>query len=718
MPRFSVLLAPLLVLALSQPAMADIFDTPIPAPRPIHSQYGGVGLLKTRTARMAPDSTLATTISWNDQQQRYGLTFQAAPWLETSFSYSGFEAPAGDTYDRQFDIKIKLWDEGLYIPQVAVGLQDFLGTGVFAGEYIVASKRVGPLDLSFGVGWGQLGSRGDVSNPLRGLSSRFDQRDRDIGQGGEVNFGQFFQGQDVGFFGGVSYQTPIEGLQLIAEYDSDNNSRVVDRDDNPFNFGLVYNVTPGIQLTASYLGLEDFNLQASFSSPVGENLRDEPPGDTPPLYYVREEKPQVRGGTDGLTAPIAPPLFTPIATSDPAFGETLKNDLKRLGIDLLQFQAGPDAIRVSIENNRYRSTAKAVGRTARILSRYAPAEIETFQVVVEERGLETAELKLRRSLLEASAREIGYSVAPPSLGFAYIVPGSEPVGGDVQSVETFPKYDWNIGPDIRYSVFDPDDPLRAELRAVASARIDFAPGLSVSGTLATEIVGNLDEIERGSNSRLPRVRTDIREYNNNTDVGVLRLAGEYLFSPTPNVYGKVSAGLLEQMFAGAGGELLYRPPNSRLAFGGELYYARQRDFDTLFSFRDYDVVTGHASVYYDTPYAHWNVALHAGRYLAGDWGATLELSRRFPNGWEVGAFATITDVPFSEFGEGSFDKGITLSIPFDWGLPRDTKSRGTLNLRPIQRDGGQRLSPGSRLFGITRDGSRGEVAPQWNSFAH
>jgi len=718
MLRLIIFLSTIFSVSLANHAQADIFAIPTLKPAPIHSQYGGVGLIKTRTARMAPDSTLATSISWNDQQQRYGLTFQAAPWLETTFGYSGFEITAGnDTFDRQFDIKVRLWEEELYLPEVAVGLQDFLGTGLFAGEYVVASKRIGPLDLSFGVGWGRLGSRRDVSNPLAEISQRFSARDDVNRGGGQVNF-NFFSGEDVGFFGGISYQTPIEGLQLIAEYDSDDNSVVQDRNDNPLNFGLVYNVSPGIQLTGSYLGLEDINLQATFSSVVGEATRDEPVGTPPPLFFVRENVPAPNGGRDGLVAPVAPPIFVPIATTDPKLGETLQAELKREGLELLSLEAGSDALRVRINNGRYRSTAKAVGRTARILSRFAPAQIEIFQIVIVIRSLEVAELKLGRSLLEASAREIGHSIAPPSLGFAYIVPGSEPVDGPLQIFESFPKFDWSFGPDVRYSTFDPDDPLRAELRAEAEARIDFAPGLSLDAKISRDIIGNFDNISRASNSVLPRVRSEFNRYNQETEVGVFRLAGEYLFNPAPNVYGKVSAGLLEQMFGGIGGEILYRPPNSRFAFGGELYYARQRDFDTLFSFQDYDVITGHASVYYDTPYAHWNVALHAGRYLAGDLGATLELSRRFPNGWEVGAFATLTDVPFEEFGEGSFDKGLTLSIPLDWGLPRDTKSNGRLLLRPIQRDGGQRLNPGSRLFGLTREGSHGEIAPQWNTFAH
>jgi hypothetical protein len=292
------------------------------------------------------------------------------------------------------------------------------------------------------------------------------------------------------------------------------------------------------------------------------------------------------------------------------------------------------------------------------------------------------------------------------------------VNGRVANLDSYPKFDWSIGPDVKYGLFDPSDPLLAELRAEAEGRVDLAPGLSISGAASTSIIGNLDKARLDTNSQLPQVRTNAARYNDETTIGIDRLVAEYLFQPAPNVYAKASAGLLEQMFGGVGGEVLWRPPNSRLAYGAEVYYARQRDFDTLLTFQDYDVVTGHASIYWDTPYAHWDAAVHVGRYLAKDLGATLEVSRRFPNGWEIGAFATLTDVPFDEFGEGSFDKGLTLTVPLDWGLPRDTKADARLNLRPIQRDGGARLNPGSRLYGLTREGSRGEVAPQWNSFAH
>ena len=67
---------------------------------------------------------------------------------------------------------------------------------------------------------------------------------------------------------------------------------------------------------------------------------------------------------------------------------------------------------------------------------------------------------------------------------------------------------------------------------------------------------------------------------------------------------------------------------------------------------------------------------HAGRYLAKDLGATFEARRTFRNGWQVGVWATLTDVPFDEFGEGSFDKGFYFQVPLD-GL-FGSKTRGVL----------------------------------------
>ena len=59
---------------------------------------------------------------------------------------------------------------------------------------------------------------------------------------------------------------------------------------------------------------------------------------------------------------------------------------------------------------------------------------------------------------------------------------------------------------------------------------------------------------------------------------------------------------------------------------------------------------------------------------------------------EVGGYATLTDVPFDTFGEGSFDKAIFVSIPLDWITSTPMKAKRSLTLRPITRDGGANLA--------------------------
>ena len=96
-------------------------------------------------------------------------------------------------------------------------------------------------------------------------------------------------------------------------------------------------------------------------------------------------------------------------------------------------------------------------------------------------------------------------------------------------------------------------------------------------------------------------------------------------------------------------------------------------------------------MYYASPLYNYDIAIHAGRYLAKDKGATIELRRTFDNGFSIGAFATFTNVSVEEFGEGSFDKGLYFQIPFNSFVGENTKGKFASVLRSIQRDGGQKL---------------------------
>ncbi|MHA1529610.1 MAG: YjbH domain-containing protein, partial [Alphaproteobacteria bacterium] len=278
------------------------------------------------------------------------------------------------------------------------------------------------------------------------------------------------------------------------------------------------------------------------------------------------------------------------------------------------------------------------------------------------------------------------------------------------------RYTWAINPAVPINLFDPDSPVRFDIALVAGATVELLPGLRISGAVQKRLFGNLDENDQDNDSTLPHVRSDIARYQDEGDPALARLHADYLTKLGDDLYGRLSGGLLERMYGGVSAELLWKPAHQSWGFGGEINYVKQRDFDQLFTFRDYDVVTGHASFYWDTGWYGLSTQVDGGRYLAGDWGSTLSVKRRFANGWEIGGFFTLTEVPFSEFGEGSFDKGIFLTIPFNWFLPYESRSQFSMVLRPLTRDGGQRVSVPNRLYGIVKDMDRAGLRDTWGSF--
>ena len=92
------------------------------------------------------------------------------------------------------------------------------------------------------------------------------------------------------------------------------------------------------------------------------------------------------------------------------------------------------------------------------------------------------------------------------------------------------------------------------------------------------------------------------------------------------------------------------------------------------------------------------------------------MARRFANGWSVGAFVTKTDVTEDEFGEGSFDKGLTISIPLRWSTPFETRQTIEGDLRSLASNGGATLDIENRLYPIVRDMDRDHLEQNWGSF--
>jgi len=349
-------------------------------------------------------------------------------------------------------------------------------------------------------------------------------------------------------------------------------------------------------------------------------------------------------------------------------------------------------------NSHYFSEADAIDRLTRVLMKNAPPAVERFRLIPVVNGVPQQEFDILRGPQERKFSQAEKLDQPGDGPAAMINPA--PMQNPIlerQTAHTYPRLSWSVFPQLRQELFDPDNPFAVQLTAAAAASVELVRGFSLNGEAETSIFDNFN-ISRKSSSALPHVRSDFLEYFARGKTGIGEFDAQYRFRLAPTVFASAKAGYLESMFAGAGGEILWRPEAQRWALGADAYQVWQRGFDRLFDLQSYKAFTGHVTLYYASPWADLNFALSAGQYLAGDRGLTFQVTRRFSTGVEIGAFFTKTNVSAQQFGEGSFDKGIIIRIPLGWALPIETQGMWGVDLRPVQRDGGQTLQNGTALY--------------------
>ncbi|KGJ04789.1 Exopolysaccharide biosynthesis protein YbjH [Paracoccus halophilus] len=692
--------------------------------------YGLPGAIDTPTAEMLPDSTLGATVAYSNMARRNSIVFQALPRLTVVLRYSRVESTEerrGYIWDRSFDLRYQFLDEdpNSWRPAVAIGLQDFLGTGIFSAEYLVATKTINPrLRISAGLGWGRLAQQGSIGNP-------FGHRpDPDDEEGGKPNVDQWFRG-DVAPFVSASWQA-TDNIYLTAEYSGDRYAcETGDTEDCPrtpwlsdedelknrLNLGLTYQIGQNYQLTGYVLGGKQLGVQFT----VAMDPRQSP----------------FPSGTEKAPAPVRPRVarnadpegwsgaWSADPTAHPAIQKALGDALADEGQVLESMALDANRAEVRIRNNRYIQQAEAIGRTARLMTRALPPSVETLVITSSQDGMPTSSVTLRRSDVERLENTEASQISE-----AAVLSSADPRPGNlVYTPGLFPRFSWSLRPYVSTSLFDPDEPFRYEVGAQLSGEYELMPGLILSGSVRQRAFGNKDQDAPGSltvgeykaldtdynSNGVPRVRSDSRMYSGDKGPTVPRLTLAWYAKPTEDIYSRVTVGLLERAFGGVSGEVLWWPSNSRLALGAEINRVKKRDFRDVFGFRDYEVTTGHVSAYYDFQNGI-STQLDIGKYLAGDKGATLTVTREFANGWRVGAWVTKTDMSTEDFGEGSFDKGVTLSIPLAWGTGQPSLRRVGGNIRSLSRDGGTRVSVRGRLYDTIRDSQSGQINQGWGRF--
>ena len=701
-----------LLLLFSAAVSAQISDYIYPNTYPSYSNYGTLGLVQIPNARFFEEGTLAFSWSHNDPYLRGSLVAYPFSWMEASFQYtdinnalySSVSAFSGtqSLKDKGFDIKFKLIKESDLLPQIALGIRDIGGTSLFASEYIVASKRIWNADLSLGMGWGIL-SNNSFKNPLGKINERFYERqDRDLEGtigGGALNANTFFTGES-GLFGGMELFIPnSNGLRLKVEIDAtnyDKEGREPITQDSKINFGLVKPLSKNFFVKLAYVRGNTLNFGFSYKIHAGKQKDSRKKLET---YIPVENAPIVRRVT------ARSDLFT--------YRAALKNlDDRNVAMKLANINDGE--FHIGYQQNKYHNYGIAAIRVLRTLDEVAPDSIDRFKItnLNGEMGMnsisisrqnfknnlarKSPELFLRDTLIE------GYTLNRKE--FAY------------QPTAVYPALHYTVEPDLQSQIGGPDGFIFATLRLAFDSELMINKDLSLLTRLSHGVIGDFDDINLASDSIIPHVRTDIVDYLQEGDkFTVDRLQFNSFANPYKNIYSKFSAGIFERMFGGYGGEFLYRPFEKNYAIGLEAWRVRQRDFKQNLEFKDYEISTGHFNFYYTEPRSGVIFRLKAGKYLAGDSGYTLNISRRFETGFNVGAFFSRTDISKEEFGEGAFDKGIYFSIPIDFFSSSYAVRPFAWGIRPVTRDGAAILEHGLPLWGVTDQGNRWSLTRPWKN---
>ncbi|MEO3879122.1 YjbH domain-containing protein [Rheinheimera fenheensis] len=661
------------------------------APLPRYSQmtHGGIGLIQMPTARMAADGDFSFQYADNEEYRFWSASIQLFPWLESTIRYTDVRTRlysndpgfSGDQTlkDKGIDLKLKLLNESYYLPQLALGIRDFGGTGFFESEYLTASKRLGPIDVHFGLGWGYLGRSGNIDNPFCELKDSFCQRSAGFaGTGGSVNFDKFFKGP-AALFGGIEYQTPWPALRLKAEYDgndyqTDRAGRLVQ--DSRWNFGAVYRAADYFDLSLSYQRGNTLGFAVSYNYGFNSAVPDKI--DTPP---------------------VAVPEFVAVNANDIALPQLAGVLLREGGFYVRKLALQDNKVIISGVQLRYRDHDEGMERVGRVLAANLPEQITQYEVTHETARLPMLTVQIDAAEFKQAAR---YQSLQNDVRSSYVNrnPDMTAPSWDYQANSRF----WTPWVELLWSQSWGNPEAFYLYQAAALWGNDFRlnDNLTLRGVVKTNLISNYDKFNFKVDSQaafLPRVRTFVREYVTNSDVQLDSLTLTWSDRLSENVYAQAYGGYLEMMYGGVGGEFLYAPLDSNIAIGADVNYVKQRSFEDRVSFRDYDTVTGHINVYWQPEFIdNTLLSFNIGRFLAQDYGVNFGIARRFDSGIVVGAFAAKTNVSSREFGEGSFNKGFYISLPLDLFSVKPATGRGLIPWVPLTRDGGQMLTRPAELY--------------------
>jgi hypothetical protein len=603
------------------------------------------------TARFYDESSHGFTLYDGDPDQKITMTSFPYDWMEASFFYTNIQGKSycgldydpvcdQDYKDKGFNFKLRVKEEGV-LPAIAIGINDIAGTGFYSSEYIVASYGINNIDFHFGLSWGTLnGSKHSFKNPFGKISNQFYDRPATTEEnGGQFQPSRYFSGEKTSPFLGISLAL---NSKVLIKLETDNTLTPgqvgYEKAKSDYSFGIDYAFNDNF--TIGIANERNNYISAKFV------YKNNPKESIKKYQYKQSET---------------------IKPQDDKYRKLIKN-IENNGIGV----------------NKIVETSDSIGLE---LTQFTHPSIEIIEEIIASAKMDAGINKnIKKDLRIANLQAVTELDDE-------LLKNSSLIYERKKSRNFYTKNSLVFRPFLAAR----EEFFKGALLFENNSEYVIKDNFFFSSNIKYSLADNFDDLTIPPEDTYPaQVRSDIKDYLRNIDEGIIigRAQFDYYLTPKKYHHLMLTAGVLEEMFSGYGGEYLYFKNNSNFAAGLEVFNVKKRDYRMKFGMLDYENTTYSANFYYRN-YEHipFDMKASYGEYLAGDKGSTIEFSRSFINGTKFGVFASFTDVTSEQFGEGTFDKGIFFNIPIYGNFINYT-------WRPLTKDPGAKLIRKHTLYDL------------------
>ena len=116
----------------------------------------------------------------------------------------------------------------------------------------------------------------------------------------------------------------------------------------------------------------------------------------------------------------------------------------------------------------------------------------------------------------------------------------------------FPEFNWSMSPAIKHQIGGPEGFYLGQLFWKTDASLKLRRNLVLYSSFGINIYDTFTNFNNPSGSKIPHVRSDIQDYLREGKNNLARLQLQHFSSPKKEIFQRLDAGILEEMFAGFG----------------------------------------------------------------------------------------------------------------------------------------------------------------------